>query len=163
MNRYWQNLTTTRVALHRAFPPPVLRAIEEAIRESETRHGGEIQVAIECAMDAGDLLRKRTARSQALRAFADLGVWDTEKNNGVLIYVLLAEHGIEIVADRGYRGRVAEAEWRGICVDMQHAFAAGQFEDGALAAIDAVTTIIAAEFPREAGDINERPNPPVIL
>ena len=163
MNRYWKNLTTTRFALRRAFPPPVLAAIEEAIRDSETRHGGEIQFAIECAMDIGDLLRGRSARAQAIRAFADLGVWDTEKNNGVLIYVLLAEHGIEIVADRGYRDRVAEAEWRGICVDIQDAFAAGDFRAGALAAVDAVSTIVAAEFPRETSDLNERPNRPVIL
>ncbi len=163
MNRYWRNLTTTRFALHRAFPSSALRAIEEAIRDSETRHAGEIQFAIECAMDIGDLLRGRAARAQAIRAFADLGVWDTEKNNGVLIYVLLAEHDIEIVADRGYRERVAEAEWCGICVDMQSAFAAGHFETGALAAIDAVTTILAAEFPRDVYDVNERPNRPVIL
>ncbi len=163
MNRYWKNLTTTRFSLHRAFPPAVLNVIEEAIRDSENRHGGEIQFAIECAMEVGDLLRGRSARTQAIRAFADLGVWDTEKNNGVLVYVLLAEHGIEIVADRGYRDRVAEAEWRGICVDMQNAFAAGEFRAGALAAIDAVTTIIAAEFPRDASDVNERPNRPVIL
>jgi uncharacterized membrane protein len=90
-------------------------------------------------------------------------VWDTARNNGVLIYVLLSEHDIEIVADRGYRGRVADAEWKGICVEMQTAFAAGRFLEGSLAAIDAVTTILCAEFPRGDDDVDERPNRPVIL
>lgn len=163
MKRYWQNLTTTAFALRRAFPPPVLGAIEAAIHASESGHGGEVQFAIESALNVSELRRGVTARDQAVRAFADLGVWDTENNNGVLIYVLLAEHAIEIVADRGYRGRVTDEEWRGICTEMQQAFAAGRFREGALAAIDAVTTVIAAEYPRAASDVDERPNRPVIL
>lgn len=162
-NRYWRNLTTTRLALRRAFPARVLDAIESAIRRSESRHGGEIQFAIESALEFEDLRRGVTARDQALRAFAELGTWDTERNNGVLIYVLLAEHDIEIVADRGYADRVDAAEWQGICVEMQQAFAAGRFLDGSLAAIDAVSTILEAEFPRSQDDIDERPNRPVIL
>jgi uncharacterized membrane protein len=163
MQHYWQNLTTTSFALRRAFPPPVLDEIEAAIRESESRHGGEVLFAIESALGISELRRGQTSREQAIRAFADLRVWDTRTNNGVLIYVLLAGHAIEIVADRGYQGRVSEAEWRGICVEMQREFAAGRFREGALAAIDAVTTIIAAEYPRESSDVDERPNRPVIL
>jgi uncharacterized membrane protein len=163
VKRYWQNLTTTAFALRRAFPPPVLEDIEAAIRESELRHGGELQFAIECALGFSALWRGRTSREQAIRAFADLRVWDTRNNNGVLIYVLLAGHAIEIVTDRGYQGRVTEGEWRGICIEMQREFAAGRFREGALAAIDAVTTIIAAEYPRSTGDVDERPNRPVIL
>jgi uncharacterized membrane protein len=163
MKRYWHNLTTTAFALRRAFPAQVLEEIEAAIRASEVRHGGEVQFAIECALSFRDLWRGVTPRDQAIRAFADLRVWDTRHNNGVLIYVLLAGHAIEIVADRGYQGSVTEGEWRGICVEMQREFAAGRFRDGAVAAIDAVTTIIAAEYPRETGDVDERPNRPVIL
>lgn len=161
--RYWRNLTTTRLALRRAFPAAALDAIETAIRRSEARHGGEIQFAIETALELADLRRGVTPREQAVRAFAELGVWDTERNNGVLIYVLLAEHDIEIVADRAYRDRVDAAEWQGICVEMQQAFAAGRFLDGSVAAIDAVSTIVEAEFPRADDDIDERPDRPVIL
>ncbi len=163
MNRYFRNLTTTRFALNRAFPPSVLGAIEAAISASEAKHGGEIQFAIETALEFGDLWRGISARDQAIRAFSDLQVWDTAQNNGVLIYVLLSEHDIEIVADRGYHNRVADTEWKGICIEMQNAFATGRFLEGSLAAIDAVTTILAAEFPRGEGDVDERPNRPIIL
>ncbi|HEX5786903.1 MAG TPA: TPM domain-containing protein [Woeseiaceae bacterium] len=163
MHRCWQNLTTTRFALRRAFPPPVLTAIETAIRDSEIRHGGEIQFAIETALDVRDLCRGATARAQACRAFGELGVWDTARNNGVLIYVLLAERDIEIVADRGYRGRVAEEDWRAVCGTMREAYAAGRFLDGSLAGIDAVTALVAAHYPRKEDDSNERPDRPLIL
>jgi uncharacterized membrane protein len=163
MDRYIRNLTTTRFALHRAFPQATLDAIEQAIRASEKRHGGEIQFAIQTALEFADLWGGVSARDHAIRAFSQLQMWDTARNNGVLIYVLLSEHDIEIVADRGYRGRVADAEWKGICVEMQTAFAAGRFLEGSLAAIDAVTTILCAEFPRGDDDVDERPNRPVIL
>jgi uncharacterized membrane protein len=163
IKRYWDHLTTTRFALRRAFPPATLDAIEAAIRSSEATHGGEIQFAIETSLELRDLRAGVTARLQAERAFAELGVWDTAQNSGILIYVLLAEHDIEIVADRGYRPNVAPAEWRGICVDMERAFADGHFRDGSIAAIDAVTAIAAAEFPPGPDDVDERPNRPVIL
>lgn len=163
VRRLWQNLVTTRFALRRAFPAPVLDAIETAIRDSELRHGGEIQFAIETALEFGDLWRGVTAHEQAVRAFAELRVWDTERNNGVLVYVLLAEHRIEIVADRGYRERVAAAEWQGICVEIENAFAAGRFQDGSIAAVDAISTIIEAEFPHREDDADERPDRPIIL
>lgn len=163
MNRYWQNLVTTRFVLGRAFPQPVLDAIEAAVRESEKRHGAEIQFAIETALEFSDLWRGVTARDEALRAFSELGVWDTERNNGVLIYVLLAERDIEIVADRGYRGRVSDDQWKDICSGMQQAYASDRFLEGSLAGIDAVATILEGEFPRSDDDIDERPNRPHVF
>ncbi|HNP36564.1 MAG TPA: TPM domain-containing protein [Woeseiaceae bacterium] len=163
MKRALKNLTTTRFALCRAFPKTVLDALEEAIRNSENQHGGEIRFAVETALDIGQLWHGVTARDEAVLAFADLRVWDTAKNCGVLIYVLLAEHAIEIVADRGYDGCVSEAEWRTVCSTMEAAFADRQFARGSLDAVAAVAHIIQAHFPYDAGGTNELPDRPVLL
>jgi hypothetical protein len=100
--RYFRNLLTTRFALTRTFPVRVLDSIERAIKASETRHGGEIGFAIETSLDLPALIHGTTARDRAIKAFSDLRIWDTAANNGVLIYILLAEKDIEIVADRGF-------------------------------------------------------------
>jgi hypothetical protein len=163
VNRFLSNLTTTSFALRRAFPDPVLDAIEAAIRDAENRHGGEIQFAIECSLDCWKLVRGITARDESIQAFSELQVWDTERNSGVLIYVLLAERDIEIVADRGYAGHISEADWREICVLMENAFASGDFLDGSVAGVKAVSELIAQHMPRDPDDVDERPNRPVIL
>lgn len=163
MNRYVKNLTTTGFALRRAFPPHVLDAIEAAIRGAEEAHSGEIQFAIECSLDCWKLVRGVSARDEAIQAFAELQVWDTERNNGVLIYVLLAEKDIEIVADRGYTGLIGEAEWREICVVMEQAFTSGDYLGGSVAAVEAVSKLIANHMPHDPDDIDERPNRPALL
>lgn len=163
MNRFFSNLTTTSFALRRAFPEPTLDAIEEAIRQSERSHSGEIQFAIEAALDLPQLLRGVTAREEAIQAFADLHCWDTEENCGVLIYVLLAEHDVEIVADRGFNDRVSQAQWQGVCDEMRSAFADGRFLAGSVAGIEGVTRLIHEHFPPGNKDENERPNRPAIL
>lgn len=95
--------------------------------------------------------------------FADLGVWDTEHNSGVLLYVLLAERHIEIVADRGYRGRVSDADWAAICAEMQAQFARGEFEAGTITGIRQIVLIIERHFPRLRNDRNELPDAPALL
>lgn len=164
VNRYLRNLLTSRWSLNRAFPPRVLQAIERAIADSETRHGGELCFAVETALDFPSLLRGTTARDRALDAFAQMRTWDTEANNGVLIYLLLAEHDIEIVADRGYTGQVEPREWQQVCDAMRAAFGRGEFEAGALAAIEQVTALMQRCYPPGPhGDNNELPNRPVVL
>src|SRR6185503_1857947 len=113
--RVISHLLLPRSALHRRFPSHALTAIEEAIQESERKHRAEIRVAIEVALDLNELWRVRTARARALEVFAELGVWDTLERNGVLLYVLLAERDVEIVADAGFDGHVAEGEWQRVC------------------------------------------------
>ena len=163
MNRYSANLLTTRWALNRKFPPVVLDAIEQAVHISETRHAGQIRLAIETSLDVPALWRGVTARDRAIQAFSDLRIWDTEANSGVLIYLLLAEHDIEIVADRGYAGRVTQAEWQAVCRQMEADFRAERYESGAVHGIEMVTEIICRHFPPGADSINELPNRPVIV
>lgn len=151
-------------AVARAFPPAAMSAIENAIRESEKLHDGEIRFAVEAALDPAQLWRGVSARSRAIELFAELGVWDTERNNGVLIYLLLAERAIEIVADRGLNGVVPAAEWAEIAASMQSAFQAGDFEAGLLRAVDAVDALLVRHFARagDGDDVNELPDAPLV-
>lgn len=151
----------TRWALKRAFDAQALTAIEAAIRETESTHGGEIRFAIENELDFAALWRGVTPRERAIEAFAHLGVWDTELNNGVLIYVLWAEHDVEIVADRAFRTLVTEQQWRDICQRMEHLFANEQPQAAVIEGIRAVGELIARNFP--AVDRNELPDRPVVL
>lgn len=163
--RFFRHLFATRAALHRAFPGAALSAIDSAISESERRHTGEIRVAIEASLEPLEALHGRSPRDRALQVFSALGVWDTAANNGVLIYLLLADNDVEIVADRGYNGLVTPAEWTDICRAMESNFRAGRFEQGMLDGIGRVGGLLAAHFPGVAGSRNpdELPNRPAIL
>jgi uncharacterized membrane protein len=161
--RFWRHLCTARWQVHRAFSVDVLQAIEDAIRASEAQHTGELRFAIEPALGISHLFRRTTARDRAVIAFNALHVWDTEANNGVLIFVLYAERAIEIVADRGYRAHVSEAEWRAACDEAVAAFGTGQYAAGAVALIERVGALIAQVFPARRDDRNELPNQPVVL
>jgi uncharacterized membrane protein len=138
-----------------------MQAIERAIRESEKTHRGQIRFAVEAALDTLPLLRGQTARARAVEVFSHLRVWDTEHNNGVLIYLLLADRDVEILADRGIHGRVSAEAWERVCREMEAAFRAGRFEDGALAGIRAVGALLAQHFPGAGG--HELPDRPVVL
>lgn len=163
MKRVLRHLLTSRRALHRSFPPATLTVIEAAIRAAEREHSGEIRFAIETCLDARRLWAGVTPRERALEVFAHLGVWDTERNNGVLIYLLLAEHDIEIVPDRGLAGKVADEEWQEVCRCMEDEFRAGRYEAGAVGGVRRVSALIARHFPPQAGDRNELPDRPVLV
>jgi uncharacterized membrane protein len=164
--RWWRHLTTGRMARSRAFPGPVMRAIEEAIRDCEALHPGEIRFAVDTALTIPELMSGLTPRHIAIEAFSRLRVWDTAHNNGVLIYVLLADRDVEIVADRGVgNSRVPLAEWEACCRAMETHFRAGNFRDGAVAGIEAVARVL-ARFPPVAGTVDvgdELPNAPALL
>ena len=145
------------------FPRPVQHAIEQAIRASEAQHRGQIRFAIEASLALPLLLKGVSPRQRAEEVFALLRVWDTEENNGVLIYVLLADRDVEIVADRGIAAKVQPAEWEAVCRQMEQAFARGDFEGGALAAIRAVGEQLARHFPPQAGTANTLPDSPAVL
>jgi uncharacterized membrane protein len=163
--RFFRHLFSTRRSHLRAFPVSTLDAIESAITASEKLHGAEIRFAIEGALEPGEVRRGKLPRERALEVFAGLGVWDTEANNGVLIYVLLADRDVEIVADRGYNLRVAQDEWSDICHAMEQSFRAGDFEAGALDGVRRVGDMLAAHFPPLPGgrDEDELPNRPAML
>jgi len=157
------HLLLPRVVLHRRFPATTLKAIGAAIGASEKQHRAEIRFAIEVALDVRALWRVRTVRDRALEVFAELGVWSTAERNGVLIYVLLAERHVEIVADHGLTGRVSDAEWRHVCALIEREFAASRWRDGALHGIEAATALLAREFPASGANRNEQPDRPIVL
>ena len=164
MRRALRHLFAPPGAVARAFPADAFRRIEQAIRESEKLHGGEIRFAVEAALHPAQVWRGVTARSRAIALFAELGVWDTERNNGVLIYLLLAEHRIEIVTDRGLKPHVSAEQWRAIADEMSVAFRDGAMETGLARAIDAVDALLRRHFPaiEGAADVNELPDAPTL-
>lgn len=151
-------------AVRRRFPSRVLDAIQQAIAATERHHAGQIVFAVEGVMPLRELVRRCTARARAHAVFGHLRVWDTHHNTGVLIYVLLAERAIEIVADRGIAAKVDAPEWESICIRMQQRFAAGQFEQGAVEGVNAVGDVLARHFPADgSAKTNELPDRPIVL
>lgn len=147
------------------FPEDSLQRIADAISTGELRHRGEIMFAVESELPAGMILRGVQARQRAEAAFARLRTWDTEANNGVLIYLLLADHRLEIVADRGLNDRVSAEQWRGVCLLMEERLRAGEPEQAVIRGIVAVSDLLAGHFPRidRDADRDELPNRPLIL
>lgn len=147
--------------MRRVFDARTRAAIEQAITATESSHGGEIRFAVEHSLPVAALWRGASARERALQVFSHLGVWNTESNNGVLIYILWADHDVEIVADRAFTGAVTEQEWREVCTVMRDLFSQGQSEGACVEGIAAVGRLIARHFP--ATDRNELSNRPVFL
>jgi len=147
----------------RCFTAQVLDQIERVIHEVEAQHAGEIRFAVETALDLPRLWRGVSPRDCALDAFSQLRVWDTARNNGVLIYVLFADRDVEIVADRGISERVSQAEWEAVCRAMEEHFRAGRFGPGAVAGVRGVGRLLAQHFPHTPGDRNELPDRPALL
>jgi len=147
----------------RAFPARTMRVIETTIRETEANHQGQIRFAVETSLELSALLRNETAAERAIEVFSHLRVWDTEQNNGVLIYLLLADHDVEIVADRGIHAHVGQEGWEKICHAMEAAFRQGKFEKGVLAGVCAVSNHLVRHFPGEGERMNELPDVPVVL
>jgi uncharacterized membrane protein len=151
--------------MRRRFTPAVLDAIATAVRAAEQEHRGEIRVVVEAALDVWSILDGTTPRARALEVFARHRVWDTDENNGVLIYVLLADRDVEIVADRGYGGRVTAAQWEAVCRAIEAEFRAGHWQQGLVAGVAAAGRIVRTHFPLTAGhaDRNELPDRPALL
>lgn len=161
--RLFKHLLYPDWLLRRAMPTKTLKVIEQTVLESELRHGGEIRLAIEANLGLWPLLREQSARERAVELFSDLRVWDTEQNNGVLIYLLLADRDVEIVADRGLNGRVQTAEWEGICQAMEADFKRGAFEAGVRYGIRTVGELLTRHFPPPADNRNELPDRATII
>jgi len=147
----------------RAFPPSTLDAIQAEIAAQEQSHRGEICFVVEAELTTGQLWRDMTPRERAREVFAARGVWNTEENNGVLVYVLLAERVVEIVCDRGIAARVAPEAWKAVCREMEAAFAAGRFEQGAVAGVRGVAQLLEKEFPGQEAGKNELPDRPALI
>ncbi len=161
--RFLRHLVMDSWSVRRAFPGQAMRAIECAIVEQERRHDGELRFAVEAALPLADFVRGVAARERAIEVFGRLRVWDTEQNCGVLIYLLLADHRVEIVADRGIHQRVGSAAWEAICGAMEREFAAGRFEQGVIVGVQAISDLLATHYPPRGDDRDELANPPVVL
>jgi len=150
--------------LRKAIPPDMLKRLAARVAASEKRHSGEIRIFAEAGLPVSYLLRDATPRERAVAMFGKLRVWDTEHNNGVLVYLLLAERAIEIVADRGLSQRVDAGEWHRIVGRMGHAFKEGRVEDGLTQALEEVSALLVAHFPLAPGEANrnELPDEPVL-
>jgi uncharacterized membrane protein len=163
IKRIGRHLVEHRWRLRRIFPPATLARIEQAIKAGEATHSGQVRFVVEGALDGAPLLRNQPARERALDVFSQLRIWDTVHNNGVLIYLLLADHDFEIVADRGIDARVGHGGWEKICQEMEADFRAGNFERGVIKGVEAVSRELAAHFARSGAGPNELPDAPVVM
>ncbi|HLG81719.1 MAG TPA: TPM domain-containing protein [Bradyrhizobium sp.] len=145
------------------FTPSVLMRIEQAIKAGEATHAGQLRFVVEGALDGAPLFRNQSARERALDVFSQLRIWDTEHNNGVLIYLLLADRTVEIIADRGIDARVGAAGWQSICRAMEAEFREKRFEAGVIKGIQAVSRELAKHFPPQGSPRNELPDQPVVM
>jgi uncharacterized membrane protein len=161
--RLIRHLVETRFATRRRFTPQVLDHIEAAVAAAEGAHCGELRMVIETDLDAWAIISGKTARQRALEVFAGCHVWDTEQNNGVLLYVLCADRAVEIIADRGFNGLVTAVEWSGVCRSMEAEFRHGRWEQGAIAGVEAAARLLARHFPGGAERSNELPDRPALL
>jgi uncharacterized membrane protein len=163
LSRVLRHLVLPHWLVLRAFPKSASGVIERAISASETSHQGELRFVVEASLPLPGLLCDQSPRARALELFSQLRVWDTEHNSGVLIYVQLIDHRVEIIADRGIDARVGHAFWRTVCHHMEQAFREGRFEIGALEALSEITEALAEHFPSAGGGANELPDAPLIL
>jgi uncharacterized membrane protein len=164
IGRVIRHLFATHWSTRRRFPPAVLAAIEAAVAQVEVHHAGEIRFVIDTALNPAELWQDLAPRQRALQVFSQLRVWDTSHNNGVLIYVLLADRDVEILADRGLAERVPQAEWDEICREMERHFRSGDFGRASVAGVHCIGRILARHFPSVDGTgANELPNQPVLL
>ena len=163
IKRTLRHLVVTPWQVNRAFPSNTLAAIDSAIKASETAHAGEIRFVVEGALDGTPLFKGQSARERAIDVFSQLRIWDTERNNGVLIYLLLADRDVEIVADRGIHSKVGSREWENICRKMETAFKQQDYEGGVIGGIQAVTRHLIKHYPASGAGQNELPDKPVVL
>lgn len=163
LKRALRHLALPGWVVRRHFPDDMLTRIEASIRASEGAHRGEIGIAIEGGLEPAQLWRGVTPRQRALDAFASLGIWDTEENTGVLIYIQFADHAVEIVADRGIDRHVAQSEWDAICRALEAHFKCGDYAGGCEAAVKRIGELIEVHFPKGTDNPDELPNRPVIL
>jgi uncharacterized membrane protein len=164
LGRMVRHLWLDEADAHRAIPPELATQLAHRVAASEQRHTGQIRFYVEAALPMGYLWRQATPRERALAIFGKLRVWDTEHNNGVLIYLLLAERAIEIVADRGLGSKVAPEQWQAVVSRMRPALRERRFEEGLTQALEEVSALLIAHFPAQPGapKANELPDEPVI-
>ncbi len=163
MNRMVRHLLFPDWLTRRHFPAPVLARIEAAVAAAERGQSGELRFVVEGTLHPAQVYSGMSARIRALEVFSQLRIWDTAANNGVLIYLLLADRDVEIVADRGLNDLVSPAEWEAVCREMEVRFQQGEFEAGALLGVERVGELLLRHFPVSGDTPNELPDAPGVL
>jgi uncharacterized membrane protein len=163
LKRALRHLLSTRNEAERAFPPATLTAIAEAITAGEQTHRGELRLVVEKSLPLSAVWEGVTNRQRAISLFADYGIWDTEDNCGVLLYINLADHKVDIVADRGINRKIDAATWQAICNAMTAGFAQGRFQEAVLEAVGKVNALLRLHFPANGTRPNELPDKPLML
>ena len=163
IRRIGKHLLEYKWRARRIFTRAVLARIEQAITATEATHSGQVRFVVEGALDGAPLFRDQPARERALDVFSHLRIWDTAHNNGVLIYLLLADHNVEIIADRGIDALVGREGWDKICREVEAEFRRGQFETGVIKGIEAVSKELAKYFPAQGPHRNELPDKPMVM
>lgn len=161
--RLCRHLCILPSAVNKYFPKDAMRRIEAAITASEALHSGEIRFAVESSLPFLDVLAKKSAKKRAIEVFSQLGVWDTQQNNGVLIYLLLADHDFEILADRGIHQHVGNQAWERVSQEMEALFRQGRFEAGVLHGIAKISELLVQYYPATSHHHNELSNAPVVI
>ncbi len=163
IGRFLRHVMMSPMKARRLFAEATLDAIQREIAALEKSHRGEVCFVVEAELETAQLWRDLSSRDRAREVFAAQGVWNTEENNGVLIYLLLADRKVEVVADRGVDSRVAPGEWQAICHGMETHFRDGRFEEGAIAGVRAVSEVLLRHFPAGAEGRNELGDRPVLM
>jgi len=161
--RFWRHLVAHLHPARKLLDAAALARIEAEIVAVEREHAGEIRIAVETALTPAQLWAGLTPRARALQLFATLGMWDTAGNNGVLIYVLLADRSVEFIADRGIAQHIPAAEWTVLVRAVEARFAAAEPVEACCQAVRGVAQQLARHFPSAGGDRDELPNQPVLL
>lgn len=161
--RMWRHLTTGQASGRRAFPREVLAEIQKTIAEGEQLHRAEVRIIIEPAMPLDDVLENIHPRARARALFSDYRVWDTEENCGVLIYLNLADHQVEIVADRGIGRLVQPAEWQAVCDTLTDGLRRDAFRDSTIAALEQLNVLLHQKLPATGDRVNQLSDKPIVL
>jgi uncharacterized membrane protein len=162
--RLWRHLSTTRVSGRRTFPAHTLKAIQAAIAQGEAQHRAEIRLIVEPFLPFHEVLAGTSARQRARELFSFHGIWDTEENCGILIYINLADHKVEIIADRAANRALGANDWQAVCRTMTEGFARGDFHDSAINALSQLNALLKTNFPaNESSHVNELSNRPIVM
>lgn len=162
--RALRHLGTTQSAARKAFPPEAQHQLQVAVHAGEQHHRGEVRVAIESGMPVGHAWAGVTPRERARALFGALEVWNTEDHSGVLLYINLADHAVELLADRGIDARVGQTAWRQLCDDLARGLAKELSVNPVLDAIARIHALLIEHYPSDGGyNPNELDDRPIVL
>lgn len=163
LKRFFRHVWMSPIKVRACFPQSTLATVEQSVARGEKSHRGQVRFVVEAELTSGQLWAGVTSRQRAIDVFSMLRVWDTEENNGVLLYVLLADRKVEIIADRGIHRQVGEERWRAICKEIELRYRRGEFLEGSVIGVDKISAELAHYFPGTGSDRNEQPDAPVVM